>query len=270
MRLTLKAKILTTIISLSVLGLAVFGYVSFKTYEEDKLAFVYDYLTSETQFRSKLFNMASEDYEILLSSIISKIDLKNKGDSETVISFLEGDQKRITGLYYHVPNEESLKQVTMFEAQKAGTWSWEKLHEAPFGLSMLDKNSGNFVFKKVIGQEQAYAAIVFKQFDLWNMLNSTKERFNFILAKNKIMSKGQVQIDPETLAGMKQQIAEAPGISGLLNTKLGDTAYFISFAKLGNEMTLINMIPEKKFLLVQETFLHQVVSFSYSWHSFPF
>jgi two-component system chemotaxis sensor kinase CheA len=261
MKLTLKAKILTTIISLSVIGLTVFGYVSFKTYQEDKLAFVYDYLTNETQARSKLFNMASEDYEILLSSIISKIDLKNRENSDSVVGFLEGDQKRITGLYYHVPAEATLNQVTMFEAQN-GQWNWSKLHDAPFGLSMIDNKSGNFVFKKVIGQENAYAAIVFKQFDLWNMLNSKDERFDFILSKNKVMSKGAVALDPSMLAALKKQVTEAPGMSGLLNTTVGDVPYFVSFSKLGsNDMLLINMIPEKKILLVQETFLHQVVSF---------
>jgi two-component system chemotaxis sensor kinase CheA len=262
MRLTLKAKILTTIISLSVIGLTVFGYLSFKTYQDDKMAFVYDYLTAETTSRSKLFTMASEDYEILLSSIISKIDLKNRGESDSVIGFLEGDQKRITGLYYHVPVEESLNQVTMFEASNDRTWSWESIHAAPFGLSLLDRKSGNFVFKKVIGQDKAYAAIVFKQFDLLNMLSSTSDRFNFILAKNKIMSKNQVELDPATVADLKQQISEAPGLSGLLNVTLGDIPYFVSFSRLGSdEMLLVNMIPEHKVLLVQQTFLHQVVSF---------
>jgi two-component system chemotaxis sensor kinase CheA len=262
MKLSLKAKVLTTIISLSVVGLTVFGYLSYKTYEEDKLAFVYDFLTTETQSNSKLFAMANEDYEILLGSIISKIDLKNRSDSDSVIGFLEGDQKRITGLYYHIPAETSLNQVTMFESQDRGSWDWSKIHSAPFGLSMIDNKSGNFILKKVIGEDQAYAAIVFKQFDLWNMLDSNNDRFNFILAKNKVMSKSHVDLDPASITQLKVEISQAPGISGLINMKVGEAPYFISFAKLGSDdMVLVNMIPEKNVLLVQQTFLHQVVSF---------
>lgn len=261
MRLTLKAKVLTTIISLSVIGLTVFGYVSFKTYEEDKIAFVYDYLTNQTQSNSKLFNMASEDYEILLSSIISKIDLKSREQSD-VVNFLEGDQKRITGLYYHIPDEASLNQVTMFQAESAGQWNWQKIHDAPFGLSLIDQKSGNFVFKKVIGQNNAFAALVFKQFDLWNMLYSKDQSYNFILAKNKVMAKSAVDLDPQTITTLRQQVLEAPGVSGLLNTTVNEVPYFVSFAKLGSDQTLLlNMIPEKKVLLVQQTFMHQVVSF---------
>ncbi|HXH30849.1 MAG TPA: HAMP domain-containing protein [Bacteriovoracaceae bacterium] len=263
MNFSVKAKILTTIISLSVAGLGVFGYLSFQTYKKDKLAFVYDYLTNETQASSKLFTMASEDYELFLNSIISRIDLNTKNSGDSVTNFLEGDQKRILGLYYHIPSDPSLSESVWFEAPDLKKkWSWVELRSAPSGLSIIDKESGLFMMKKEIGSDASFAAIVFKQIDLWNLLSSSAGRYNFILARRKVLSKGRVPLDFTTVNDLSERIKESPGNFGLFEMTLEGIPYFATYSRLGSEnLVLVNLIQTKKVLLVQEVFYRQIIAF---------
>ncbi len=263
MNFSVKAKTLLTIISLSVAGLGVFGYVSFQTYKKDKLAFVYDYLTSETQSSSKLFTMASEDYELFLNSIISRIDLNTKNSEDSVTNFLAGDQKRIQGLYYHIPADPSLSESVWFEVpEQKHKWGWGDLKAAPLGLSIIDNEKGLFVMKKEIGSDGAFAAIVFKQVELWNLLSSSAGRYNFILSRRKVFAKDRIPLDFLAVDGLRARIKESPGTFGLFETALEGKPYFATYSKLGSEnLVLVNLIATKKVLLVQETFYRQIIAF---------
>lgn len=264
LNLSVKAKISCIIISLSVIGLSAFGYFTFQTFKDDKLAFVYDSLTNETQSKSVLFNTAAENNELFLSSIISRIDLKTKNSLDSVKTFLEGDQKKILGLYYHVPSETTLNEQTLFEAvdQSNHQWGWRELTRAPMGISIIDKKNGYFLLKKEIGIENSYAAMVFKQLDLWNMLSSSEGRYNFILNGNNIVAKDAVALGTASILSLKGRMLETPGSFGLFEEKIDGVSYFITYSKLGSdELILMNFIQSKKVLLVQDLLLKQIIGF---------
>lgn len=264
MNLSVKAKILSSIISLSVFGLSVFGYFTFQTFKHDKLAFVYDYLTNETQSKSALFTMATEDNELFLSSIISRIDIKTKNSLDSVKSFLEGDQKKIMGLYYHVPSEATLSEQTLFEGadQTTRAWSWKDLNNAPLGVSIIDRKNGYFLLKKELGEDSGFAAMVFKQIELWNILSSTEGRHNFILNKNRLIAKETVKLDTAAIIALKPRMLETPGSFGLFEEEIEGEPYFVTYSKLGSDdLILMNLIQSKKVLLVQDILFRQILGF---------
>jgi two-component system chemotaxis sensor kinase CheA len=262
MKFSLKAKILTAIISLSVIGLSVFAYLTFQTYQEDKQAFIYDHLTSETQSKSKLFAVVTEDYDLLLSTIISRIDSSSKSLPSGMTSFLEGDQSKVLGIYYHIPLDLVHSYSTLFEApEKLGNWNWATLDAAGAGLSLLDEKQGLFLFKKSIG-ENSFAAIVFRQVDMWKMLGSNHGKKNFAFSRDKILAKDPIALGKEDFTQMKGKIEENPGHSGLFVSDVDGEPHYVTFSKLGiGGLTLVSLIPESKVHLVQKVFLRQVVAF---------
>lgn len=263
MKFSLKSKILAVIISLSVIGLSVFAYLTHKTYQQDKQAFIYDQLTSETLAKSRLFAVVTDDYNLLLSTIISRIDSSSKDIPESLMNFLEGDQSKVLGIYYHIPGDEIHSYATVFEPKdKTGKWTWEKLDIAPMGLSLIDTREGFFVLKKPIGNN-AYAAIVFKQLEMWNSLKTANGKISFAFSKDKILSKSVIDmISAEDLRILKTKIKETPGLSGLFVEQFSEDSYYVTYAKLGaSELTLISLVSEKKVHLVQSVFLKQVTTF---------
>lgn len=262
MKLSVKAKIIAIIISVSVFGLGIFGYFTFQIFKDDKLAFLYDSLTNETEAKSTLFATATEDNGLFLSSIISGIDVKTKNSLDSAKHFLEGDQKKIVGLYYHITEEASLAEQTVFEAKNKHPWNWEDLKDAPMGVSIIDRKNGSFLLKKEIGKGGSFGALVFKQHDLWNILSSKQGRFNFMISKNRLIAKDKVHIEINELIAMKDRMVQSPGSSGLFEMDILGESYFVTFSKLGaNDLFLVNMIQAKRVLAVQDLLLRQIVGF---------
>jgi two-component system, chemotaxis family, sensor kinase CheA len=263
MNFSVKAKIILTVILLSVIGLSSFGYFTFQTYKKDKLAFVYDYLTTETKAKSLLFTVATEDHEMFLGSLISQMDLKDQNKS-SVVKFLEGDQKKILGVYLNSAHAE-VAQKTMFESRDPDlkkSWSWQDLLSAPTGLSLIDKENGFFLLKKSVGQDGAFAAMVFRQLDLWNVLRSTGNRFNFLMNQGKIIAKNEIPLDHAHLIALKPLVSDSPGNFGLFESEIDGESYYITYSKLGaNDLTLINLIRTKNVMLVEDILLKQILSF---------
>jgi two-component system chemotaxis sensor kinase CheA len=261
MKLSVKTKIIAIIISVSVFGLGIFGYFTFQIFKDDKLAFLYDSLTNETESKSTLFATATEDNGLFLSSIISGIDVKTKNSLESAKAFLNGDQKKIVGLYYHIVEEATLAEQTVFEA-KTHPWNWNDIKEAPMGVSIIDKTQGSFLLKKEIGKAGSFGALVFKQNDLWNILSSRQGRMNFMINKNVLIAKDKVLIETTDLLSLKDRMLQSPGSSGLFEMNVIGENYFVTFSKLGaNDLFLVNMIPSKKVLAVQDLLLRQIVGF---------
>ncbi len=259
---SVKAKILFTIITLSVTSLGVFGYLSFTTYKKDKLAFVYDYLASETQSKSMLFSSTVESYDLFLGSIISRIDFKTRHLPEGTLKYLEKNQ-RVLGLYYHIPDQADFGHITLLESSSAHhAWDWKNFENAPIGLSLIDAKQGDFLLKKTLTSPGAFAAVVFRQPEISDLLKSSSDRFHFILSAQGTMTKEMLPFKPPTLAFIYDKIHEAKASFGLIETMVEDERYFISFSKLSfQNLMVVSMIKEKKVLLIQDIFLNQVIIF---------
>ncbi len=260
---SLKAKILATIISLSVLGLGVYGYLTFNTYKNDKLAYIYDTLSSQTQAKASLFTTTKDDNELLLASIISRIDIKTKDSSESIVNFFEGEQNKVMGLYYHIPSEPELNEYTLFEKadQKADN-RWQVLKAAPMGISLGDKTKGHFIIKKNIGEEGSFVAMTFRSVDIWNSLTSSDHKHEFIINQKNVISKSNVPFGTKAIAELKVKLAESPGNAGLFESTIENEPYFVSYSRLGsNDLVLVNMIKEKTVMQVQQLLLKQMMAF---------
>lgn len=256
MNFSLKTKILTSTISLSICGLSIFAYLTFNTYQEDKLAFVYDSLSNEINSKSRLFVNVIDDYEFLLTSLIARVDPNNHQVSESLEHFLSGDQNKVVGLYYYLPDGAS-KTSVLYEKKSEVNWNFSSIESRQSGISILDQKNNLFVLKKNLGKPEAFAAIVFKQPELLNLLSTKNGRVHFALSDGKVFSKDQTSISSEELKEIRERTGNYPGAGGLFKMSLFDESHFVSFSRPNKDFLLIGVIPEKKVLLVQEVFLRQ-------------
>lgn len=263
MNFSVKAKFLSIIITLSVLGLSVFGYYTFRTYKQDKLAFVFESLTSETQAKSKLFSAVAEDYELLLVTIISSFGNNNKESLESLKNFLSGDQRRISGLHFHIPSNPEFIEQTLFQSKEDVNYlsSWDVLKRAPTGVSILDKKEGLFLMKKQIGDD-GFAALVFHHAGLWELLDSKGSQISFLFSNSKIITKKELSVSSSELLAFAPKLEDTPGGSGLMEVELAGAPYFLTYSKLeARGLTLVNLIPTKNVLLIENVIVKQVGSF---------
>jgi hypothetical protein len=177
--LSVKIKILVTMIALSALSLGVFAYLTFNSYKKDKLAFVYDHLSSVTRSQSTLLSNAVGNYHLFLGSIISGFDFKTRSLPATHSKFLQ-QNPQILGLYSHVPDQADFRQMTLFE--KSGVEQskhWVNIEQAPMGLSLLDGKQGIFLLKKSL-PKNGFAVLSFKQLELAELFHVSPDRASFI------------------------------------------------------------------------------------------
>ena len=256
MNFSLKTKILASTISLSIFGLSVFAFLSFKTYQEDKLAFVYDGLSSNIEGKSKLFINIIDDYELLLNSYVSHA-LVEKKLSFPIENFLNGGQNKIVGIYLHIPQSPAHTHKVLFENHAIPGWTINKLDSQGVKLSILDKEQSIFILKKSLEQEGSYAALAFRQPELLNMLTSRNDQTTFAISQEKVLTRDNVNLGPEDLKLMNETLKKQPGSGGLYKAQLNGVSYFVSFSNPMENFHLVNLIPENKVMLVQEVFLKQ-------------
>jgi two-component system, chemotaxis family, sensor kinase CheA len=261
MKMSVKAKILFTMITLSVVSLSVFGYFTFSTYKDDKVAFIYDYLTSETQGKARLFTVSTEDHELFLGSVVSQLNSSAPDKMNALIHFLNGDQKKILGAYYSSPLQGEKILFESVDTKVRERWSLKDLDSAPVGLSLIDSKSGYFVLKKLVG-EDAYAALVFRQLELWNVLGSSEGRYNYLINRDQVISKDEIPLDASELKSIGPKVEVSPGTFGLFEATIQNENYYVTYSKLGSRgLILINLIKSDKVLLVEKVLLKQIVSF---------
>jgi two-component system chemotaxis sensor kinase CheA len=258
--LSVKVKTLIIMIALSVLSLGVFAYLTFNSYKKDKLAFVYDHLSSVTQSQSTLLSTTVGSYHLFLGSIISGLDFKTRSLAQTHAKFLK-QNRQILGLYTHMSDHAEYGHMTLFEASGIEqSKDWNNIEQAPMGLSLINGKEGIFLLKKPL-PKSGYAALSFKQLDLSDLFNVTPDRASFIYNIKQVGSGTAVG----TLAQHKatqDKIKNMPLPFGLIETTVNGEKYFVSFSKLSfQDLILVNMIKEKKVLLIQDVFLKQVVLF---------
>ncbi len=261
--LSVKVKILSIIITLSVLSLGVFAYLTFNSYKKDKLAFVYDYLANETQSKSMLLTTTVENYNLFLGSIISGIDFKTRSLPAGHLKYLSQNGK-ISGLYYHIPTQGKQDHVTLFESHVNGKSGieWANLESSPIGLSLMDGKKGTFLLKKPLSEPGSFAALSFKQMELADLFKSTSDRMSFVLNLKSVTGSQAHLLGKESADQIQSKLNETKMSFGLLETSVNGENFFVSYAKFGfQDFILVNMIKEKKVLLIQDVFLKQVVLF---------
>ena len=256
MNLSLKTKILVSTISLSILGLSIFAFLSFKTYKEDKLAFVYEGLSTEIEGKSKLFLNVIEDYELLLNSYISHALIENKL-SAPIENFLKGGQNKIVGVYLHIPESPLHTHSVLFEKHSSPDWNIKNLESQSARLAILNKEQSIFLLKKPLERPGSYAALAFRQPELINMLTSRNGQNTFAIAQGKVLAREKTELVPLELQQVKEALDTHPGLNGLFKSEINGISYFVSFSKPLNDFHLVNLIPESKVMLVQEVFVKQ-------------
>jgi two-component system, chemotaxis family, sensor kinase CheA len=260
MQVSLKVKILATIITLTLTSLGLYSLLSFNSYKKDKLAFVYDHLASETQSKSMLITSTIESYETLLSSIISRIDLESKNLPPELDRFLAQKTKFIE-ISYHFPLTSP--ERTIFKSPfKTEPLDWKVVHTLPFGLTVSDRAKSHFSVKKRIESENGYVLLTFQNTELLEMLKAGAGRHSFIIGKNTILSKEHLNISKESKTQLFEQIQKSDSQMGIFERLLDSEEYLVSYARLPiQDLVMVSLIKKKNVLLIQNVFLKQVLIF---------
>ena len=256
--ISVKVKIFIVIITLSVFTLGVFGLLSFNTYKKDKMAFVYDHLSSEVQSSSMVFSSNIESYDAYLSSVISGVDTNSKSLGKAQIKNLEKNQ-RVQGIYLSIPQKKTSQQISLFESSnwKIRKVMWEQMNSAGLGLSLMDRKNGTFLYKKSLSNN-SYAVVVFKQQELSSLLYIGKGRFNFLLKNETVISKDGMSLSRQDLTKLTSEIKNLKSSLGLFETTFEGDHYLVAYSKLNfRGMILVNAIQVKKVLMVQDVFVKQ-------------
>ena len=254
---SIKIKFLMILISISVIGLMIFGYLSFHKYKEDKLAFVYGSMATETESKKEILTRTIEGYDLLLTYMMSGMDLRSKTLSDSSLQFLSKN-KKISGVYYHVPTDPTLHHISLFDLKDSGfkTLSWQSLDSSPLGFSIVDQEDGLFIYKKELSIKGSYAVLYFNQPDLISLFRSNKKRLSLLYRNNiNITSIGE----RSDLSELSKQLKDQVAAFGLFETSISGEKYFISYAKnLDQKFTFVNVIPQSSVLLVQKVFVNQI------------
>jgi two-component system chemotaxis sensor kinase CheA len=257
--MTLKIKILFIIISLSILGLTVSGYYSFTSYRDDKLAYVYDSLTEKTEASSKLFSAVAEDYEMLLNMLISFSDFNDENSLASIRNLLDGDQRKISGVYLHLPEKN---EFTLFQSKKlVAPVEWQVLRGASHGISLAAEKTQLFYLKRPIGKD-GYAVLAFEHPGLWDLISSEGESVRFFVNQKNFIAQKKLPFNEKEIMALFPRAVSLPAANGLFEEKLGGETHLVAYSQIGSRnLILMNAVPSKKLLLIQDIILRQIVSF---------
>lgn len=260
---SLKVKILLTIVSLTILSLGIFSYLSFSSYKKDKLAFVYDHLASEAQSDSMLIKSTIESYDFFLSTIVQGISANSSQLNSQTGKFLD-TKPQLQGIYYHVPEKKQLSRLTLYQSPtlESSVFNWERLLQGQEGFSFVDRHTGLFLWKRSLSVEKGMAAVLFRSPELADAIRSGAGRFGFLMKGEEILSKDDLQLDQEAISSIRSSLSKMRTSFGLFEVKISGDKYFAAFSRLPfGEMVLLNLIQERKVLLIQEVFTKQVILF---------
>jgi len=262
--LSVKSKIFLVVVTLSVVTLTTFGYLAYSTYNKDKLAFIYDYLTSEVQSKSSMLTSSIGTYDLLLGSIITSFDPKTKGVPSAASRYLEGTPG-VMGVYLHAPIDNESPDHVLYEIpENTFKIDFKQLNIAKMGPTLLDANKGAFIFKKPLSRPGSYAVIAFASLELADLFSSFNGRHSLLLSGSKVESRGKktIALSNDELSNITLKIDSLKTPYGLFEVNILETPYFVSFSKLPySGKVLVNMIEVKKVMLVQEVFLYQLLIF---------
>jgi two-component system chemotaxis sensor kinase CheA len=260
--LSVKAKIYFTIIALTFLSLGIFAYLSFQSYKKDKLAYIYDSLAQETQAKSTLLALTTNQYGQLLSSVVSGFDTRALSLPIAALKNLQ-TSKQVLGVYYHIPSEKRLDKLTLYESEShSEVTSWDSFLQAPFGLSLVDEKKGFFFIKVPLNLAQSFAIMSFSQIELANILSKNDVKINLLLNLHDASKKMKPALDQASQSQLEERINKTKVPFGLFELELNNVNYFISYSKLNfQKLVLVNLTKGKHVLLIEEVLLKQTVLF---------
>lgn len=257
---SVKVKVLSVIIALSVLGVSIFAWLTFQSYKKDKLAFVYDHLASEVQGKSRLLSVTISNFDLFLGSVVGGLDLNSRALSASHLKFLQ-QKNSVLGVYFHMAGRAELEHLSLYQSGQKEL-PWKDLENVAAGISLVDPEEGLFLLKKPLLSGKGFAALVFKQDELGRLIRSGNGQHDLVLNLGSAGVAGKDVISREDMKALKGKISDTPTPSGLFETEVEGENYLVSFAKMNfQDLVLVSMIKEKKVMLIQDVFLNQVLVF---------
>jgi len=258
MRISLKTKIITIMLALSVIGLAIYAKSSLQIYKQDKTALLFDYVANETQSKASFIAHTIDSLDILSNTIVSNISQKTNYLPKNTVEYLKKN-KNILGIYFHMelPKLEELVLIETSIQKKYVNWSLFKNQDS--GLSSA-VDGEIFYFKKVINNQQGFILIALKDIDLSGMINSNEESLNLLFRDNEIIAKNLNNFKHELYSVLKSKFEKQKANFGLFEMKFNNINYILSFAKIKNSnLFTVTMKNQKKVFEAQDLFVDQSI-----------
>ncbi len=257
--LSVKTKVLFCIVTLSIISIGIFAYLSINLYMKDKLAYFYSSISSETKNRADIFSVTLSSQDNLLTSIISGLDSKSKKLSYGQFSFFSS-RKDILGIYYVLPKTNEID--VLYTRPDTLVASNSMIASSRVGVNLINPKEGVFLLKKRVPRSEIEVLLVFKNLELSRLIERTENSVGLI-SNLAIWDKKRQVFSPEKKFNfLNSKINSYPGASGVFQEEIKGTGYFVSFARIqGTDQVFIHLINNKSVYLIQKTFFWQSVIF---------
>ncbi|MFY7993785.1 MAG: ATP-binding protein [Bacteriovoracaceae bacterium] len=258
--LSVKSKVLSIIISMSVISVTIFAYLSMNLYMKDKMAYFFSTLSSETKSKADLFAVTVNGYDDVLQSIVSGIQFSTTSLTYNHFRYLSS-RKDIQGLVFKKNNAELAQALYAGPQTEVTANSYEAI---PFGLSVLDINTGSFSLKKKLkGNDGGFGVIIFKNTELSRLVVNSKNERSFLFGLNYLDKSQDASILYSELSrDLYKKYKELPISSGVFDISFEQKDFFVAYSKLTLEnLIYVRLIDKESVFLIQKTFTHQSILF---------
>lgn len=259
-KLNVKSKTLLILLSISLVGLGSFGYMSFSTYKKDKLAFVYDQILSQTQSLAQIVNLRMEKYELLLGAIITQVEEGKFGLKATTKTFLEGQSSLLAmGLLLEQSGKAEKNVLIANENIKV---NWEEMTSAPEGLHSFKIESSQFFYKRSLNNQKGFAFVFFKDLELSQILKSNSQRASAIVKNDRLISLSDWDNFTSLVGEAKVKLPNTKQVPfGLVEASILNRDYLVAYAVAKDGSIILSLNDAKALMLVQEVFVMQLGAF---------
>jgi HAMP domain-containing protein/HPt (histidine-containing phosphotransfer) domain-containing protein len=260
MGISLKAKIISIMVALSVVGLAIYANSSLQIYKKDKTALLYDYVANETQSKATFIAHTIDSLDMLASTIISNISQKTNYLQKNTVDYLKNN-KNILGIYFHL-DLPKLRELILTESNIQKKYvDWELFKNKDLGLTS-SKEGEVFFYKKPIKNKEGFILIVFKDINLNGMIESSQESMNLLFEPNSIIGKNLDIAQNELLMILQNKFEKQMANFGLFEISIKQVNYILSFARIKNSNWIaITLKNQKKVFETQNIFVDQSIMY---------
>ncbi|MGE3611055.1 MAG: ATP-binding protein [Bacteriovoracaceae bacterium] len=259
-KLNVKSKTLLILLTISILGLIGFGYLSFSTYKKDKLAFVYDQILSQTQALAQTVNLRMEKYELLLGAIITQIEEGKTELKGATKGYLEG-QSSLLAMGILLEQDASVTKNILLPNENIKV-NWEHMQSLPEGLHAYKLKSSQFFYKRNLSTQKGFAFVFFKDIELSQILQSNAQRASAFVNNGRMISLSLWENFPKLINGIKAKLPNLKQVPfGLIDVNLFNKHYLVAYAATKDGGIILNLNDAKALMLVQEVFVIQLASF---------
>jgi two-component system, chemotaxis family, sensor kinase CheA len=260
MKISLKTKIITTMIALSVITLAIYAKSSMNIYKRDKTALIFDYIANQTQSKALFISHTMESFDILANTILANISEKSNYLPKSTVDYLKKN-KKIIAIHFHM-NVAKLEELTLIETETKKTINdWPFLRNLATGLSIAPTKD-RFFFKKNLKNNLGFIVITFSDSDLASMVESNQDSLNFFVKSNEIIAKNLTYQEDELRKSFFNKINGQNTSFGLFESKILNSNYIISYAKVVNtDIYAVTMKNQSKIFESQDFFVDIAISY---------